>query len=149
MRFGIPRGIPASQQGANLNRQRGNVYTDRGGYQSDAAPPTLPNGKPNPMLLVNYRDQYGRVFPDGPYDRSWQGVQKINPIAALSVGLQAMPNPLQRNRMRVTHINKTNMTSHSIGAGTSLAAFNEQQAQLAAAARPSLMSTIVTKLRGG
>ena len=100
------------------------------------------------MLLTNYRDQYVRVFPDGPYDRSWQGIQKENPVAALSIGKQAIPSPLQSNRMRVSHINLTNHTSHSIGAGPALAAFNENQAQLAAAARPSLLSTIASKIRG-
>jgi hypothetical protein len=145
--FFMPKGIKPEQQGANLNQQRGNVWVDNG-YQSDVAPSVLPTGKPNPMLLVNYRDQYARVFPDGPYDRTWQGVQKNNPIACLSIGKQVMPNPLQRNRMRVTHVNKTNFTSHSIGAGTALAAFNEQQAQLAVNARPSLMSTVMSKLRG-
>lgn len=143
----MPKGIPAAQQGANLNKQRGNIYTNNG-YQSDVVPNVLPDNKPNPMLLVNFRDQYARVFPDGPYDRTWSGVQKNNPIAALSIGKQAMPNPLQRNRARVTHINQTNFTSHSIGAGTALAAFNEQQAAIAAAARPSLMSTVMSKLRG-
>lgn len=146
--FGRSRGIPANQQGANLNAQRGNVWTDNG-YASDVAPHVLPGGQPNPMLLVNYRDQYARVFPDGPYDRSWQGIQKENPIACLSVGKMAIPNPLQRNRMHVPTINKQNYTSHSIGAGTALAAYNSQQAQLAAQARPSLVQTVLGRLRGG
>lgn len=140
--------IAAVQQGAYLNAQRGNVWTDDG-FMSGTMPNTLPNGKPNPLILDHYRDAYGRVFPDGPYDKSWQGIQKINPVAALSIGKQVMPNPLQRARLTLTSIQKTNMTSHSIGAGTALAAFNEQQAQLAAAARPSLMSTVLSKLRGG
>lgn len=148
MAFFFPKAIPPQDQGANLNAQRGNVWTDDG-WESDTRPNQLPSGKPDPMLLTHVQDRYARVFPDGPYDRAWPGVQKINPIAALSIGKQAIPNPLQRNRMRVTHINQTNMTSHSIGAGTALAAFNEQQAQLAASVRPSLMSTVMSKLRGG
>lgn len=148
MHFGIPRAVKASEQGANLNRQRGNVWVDNG-YVSDTVPNPLPTGKPNPMLLTNYRDQYARVFPDGTYDRSWQGIQRINPIAALSIGRQVLPDPYKRNRMRVSHINLTNHTSHSIGAGTALAAFNEQQAALATDVRPSLMSSIVSKLRRG
>lgn len=140
------RRIAAVQQGAYLNAQRGNVWTDNG-FASDTVPNRLPNGKPNPLILDHYRDQYGRVFPDGPYDMSWQGIQKINPIAALSIGKQVLPNPLQRARLTLTSIQKTNMTSHSIGAGTALAAFNEQQAMLAASARPSLMSSISSKLR--
>lgn len=147
MRIGIPRGIPGSQQGANLNKQRGNVWVDNG-YESDTAPNVLPNGHPNPMLLTNYRDQYARVFPDGPYDRAWQGIQKINPIAQLSIGRQVMPNPYHRNRMAVPHIHLTNAATHSVGAGTALAAFNEQQAQLAANARPSIVSTLLSRLRG-
>ena len=139
--------IPPNQQGAWLNAQRGNVWTNNG-WGSDTHPNAIPNGKPNPLIRTNFQDQYARVFPDGPYDRSWQGVQKINPIAALSVGKQVMPNPYQRVRMRVPNINTNNPTSHSIGAGTALAAFNQQQAALAAQARPSLVDTLVGKLRG-
>lgn len=146
MRIGFPRGVQ-DRQGEELNRQRGNVWVNNG-YESDVHPDVLPNGHPNPLLLVHYRDQYARVPPDGPFDRSWQGIQKINPIASLSIGRQVMPNPYQRNRMAVPHINLVNKTSHSIGAGTALAAFNEQQAELAANARPSLLSTIASKLRG-
>lgn len=141
------RQIAPQDQGAFLNAQRGNVWTN-GGWGSDTQPNAIPNGKPNPLIRTNFQDQYARVFPDGPYDRSWQGVQKINPIASLSVGKQVMPNPYHRVRMRVPTINNINPTSHSIGAGTALAAFNEQQAALAAQARPSLMSTLVGKLRG-
>lgn len=140
--------IAAAQQGAYLNAQRGNVWTDNG-FESGSAPNRLPSGKPDPLVLDHYRDRYARVFPDGPYSSAWAGVQKINPIAALSIGKQVLNNPLQTTRMTLTSIQKTNMTTHSIGAGTALAAFNEQQAQLAASARPSLMSTIATKLRGG
>lgn len=141
------RQIPPDQQGAFLNAQRGNVWT-RNGWASDTQPNAIPNGKPNPLILTGYQDQYARVFPDGPYDRSWQGIQKINPIASLSIGKQMMPNPYQRVRMRVPTINTNNPTSHSIGAGTALAAFNEQQAAIAAQARPSLLSTLAGKLRG-
>jgi hypothetical protein len=140
--------IAAVQQGAYLNAQRGNVWTNDG-YGSDTTPNHLPNGKPNPLILTNHQDQYGRVFPDGPYDRTWQGIQKINPVSSLSIGKQALPNPLQNARMTLTSIQQTNPTSHSIGAGTALAAFNEQQATLASTARPSLLSTIASKLRGG
>lgn len=147
MGFMMPKGIPATDQGANLNKQRGNLWVDNG-YVSDVVPSPIPNGKPNPMLLVNYRDQYARVFPDGPFDMSWDGIQKINPIAALSVGKMVIPNPLFRNRMRLPVINRSNPTSHSIGAGTALAAFNEQQAQLAASVRPSLFSQVFSRLRG-
>lgn len=141
------RGIAATMQGANLNALRGNVWTDDG-WGTDIRPNAIPNGKPNPLVLTNVQDQYARVFPDGPYDRSWQGVQKINPVAAMSVGKQVIPNPYTRNRMRVPTINNRNPTSHSIGAGTALAAFNQQQAALAATARPSLLSTLAGKLRG-
>lgn len=147
MRFFMPKGLPPSQQGANLNAQRGNVWV-KNGYESDTVPDVLPNDHPNPLILDHYRDQYARVPPDGPYDRTWQGVQKDNPIATLSIGRQVMPNPYHRNRMRVPHIGQTNFTSHSIGAGTALAAFNEQQAALAASVRPSIMSTLLSRLRG-
>ena len=122
-----------------LNQQRGNVWTDNG-YADDL---NLP-----PYLLVNYRDRYRRVFPDGPYDRSWQGVQKINPISALSVGRQAIPNPLQSQSLRIPRTNWNNPTSHSIGAGTALAAYNVQQEALAQQVRPGILSTIVGRLRG-
>lgn len=138
--------VPADQQGANLNAQRGNMWTNDG-YASDSTPDPL-NPHPIPWRFTAYREQYRRVFPDGPYDRSWQGVQKENPIAALSVGKMAIPNPLQRQRMHVPTINKTNFTSHSIGAGTALAAYNQQQQQLAAQARPPLLQTILGRLRG-
>lgn len=128
-----------SEQAQLLNQQRGNVWTDNG-YASDTQLP--------PWLLTNYRDRYRRVFPDGPYDRSWQGVQKINPIASLSVGRQAIPNPLHRNALRVQRTLWNNPTSHSVGAGTALAAYNQQQEALAAQARPSVLKTIVGRLRG-
>lgn len=141
------RQVRPQDQGANLNAQRGNIWTNDG-YQSDSSPHTIPNNKPNPRRFTAYQEQYARVFPDGPYDRAWEGVQKINPVASLSIGKQVLPNPLQRARLTLTSIQQTNMTSHSIGAGTALAAFNEQQAALAATARPSLMSTVLSKLRG-
>lgn len=139
------RRIAAAQQGAYLNAQRGNVWTSNG-FESGTAPNRL-SAKPDPMVLDHYRDRYARVYPDGPYDRSWQGVQRINPIAALSIGKQVLNNPLQTARMRLTSIQRDNMTAHSIGAGTALAAVNEQQAALAATARPSLASQIGAKLR--
>lgn len=131
-------------RGATPNRQIEDFYRERGNVWEDVAYATSP-------VITHPNDIYLRVNPDGPFDMSWQGVQKINPIAELSRSSQwaTIPNPLQRQALHVSHLQKDTVAHRSIGAGTALAAANQEAYDRSAIPQPGLLATILGRLRGG
>ena len=130
-------------RGGTPNRQIEDFYRERGNVWEDVAFTTSP-------VRTHPNDIYLRVFPDGTFDRSWQGIQKDNPVAQLSRGSQwaTIPNPLQRNQLRVSHLQKETVAHRSIGAGTALAEANQEAYERQAIPQPGLLATILGRLRG-
>jgi len=127
-----------AQQARIAAQQRGDIQTKQG-YTSFPWD-THPN------------DRYVRVFPDGPYDQQWAGIQKNNLIS--QVGTQRAstygdePMYLQEVRQHSGTVQSVNWAAYSAGAGPARiaaqqAAYAQQQAQ-----PPSLLSTFMARLRG-
>lgn len=123
------------QQAQMLLDERGDVWTNIGYTQPQAMIP-----------VANYR--YRRVFPDGPYDQAWQGIQKNNPIADVYTGRPEIPNPYQRNRMALAPILKNNPAAFSVGAGPALYQAQDEFQAVQDSQRPTLLQTILSKLKG-
>lgn len=95
-------------------------------------------------------DAYVRVFPDGPYDRQWAGIQKINLIS--SVGTQRAsvygdePVYIQQLRQYSGTVQAVNQAAYSQGAGPAVLAAQEQ-AMAQSSNPPPLWTSILARLR--
>lgn len=130
-------------RGGTPNAQVEQFYRERGNVWEDVAYSTSTD-------ITHPNDRYLRVFPDGTFDRSWQGVQKINPIARAARGYQwaTIPNPLQTTRLRTGHLQKETAAHRSVGAGTALAEANTEAYERQAIPQAGLLATILGRLRG-
>lgn len=124
------------QQAQMLLDARGDVWTNIGYTQPEAMIP-----------IANYR--YRRVFPDGPFDQAWQGIQKNNPISDVYTGYAEIPNPYQRNRMKTSRILQNNPAAYSVGAGPALYQAQDEYQAVQDSQQPGLLQTILSKLKGG
>jgi hypothetical protein len=116
-------------------RERGTIWTNVG-YQS------MP-------IVIHPNDEYIRVFPDGPYDQAWQGVQKVDPIADVDTTYMEIPNPYYNEMELLPRVQYVNPTSVSVGAGPAVIEGWEEQDELAmAGSQPGLLATIMSRLRG-
>ena len=124
------------QQAQMLIDQRGDKWTNIGYTQPVSMIP-----------VANYL--YRRVAPDGPYSQAWQGIQRNNPVSDIYTGRPEIPNPYQRNRMVLPPTLKNNPAAYSVGAGPALYAAQDQLAAVQDSQRPSLLQTVLAKLKGG
>lgn len=98
-------------------------------------------------------DQYRRVFPDGPFDRAWEGVQKINEMSKVGTARASFYNPNIevwnfQTKAQYTSIQRNNQASHSFGAGPASIAAQDQEYQQTGTP-PSFMSMMMARIRGG
>jgi hypothetical protein len=100
-------------------------------------------------INIHPNDTYLRVFPDGEYDQAWQGVQKIEPIAAMGTNHMDIPNPYYREKADLTSIQYINPASDSIGAGPALIAAQEQDYVASQTENPSFVRAVLARLTGG
>lgn len=120
--------------------QRGNVVTTQ---TLESAPwDTHPN------------DLRKRVAPDGPYDQSWAGIQKVNPVAGVGIHYaQFAWSPLRSQRANYGNILKNNPTPTFFGSGPAVQV-PQQQANLdayqaSANRQPGLLQSILRRFTGG
>jgi hypothetical protein len=98
-------------------------------------------------------DQYRRVFPDGPFDRAWEGVQKINLMSSVGTARSSFYDPNVpvfnfETKSQYGRVQQNNQASHSFGAGPASIAAQEQEYQQTGVP-PSFLSMVMQRLRGG
>lgn len=131
-----PRQATPGEQAAVLVRDRGVIQSQRGYniFPWD----THPN------------DAYRRVFPDGPFDRAWEGIQRCNEISKVGMLRASIYNPdipvfnfEEKSQLpRVTR----NYGFHFGGGPASIAA-QEQEFQQTGQP-PSFVRMVIGRLRG-
>ena len=127
-------------------QQAQTLIRDRGTIQS-------PIGYSQFPWNIHPVDRYRRVMPDGPFDRAWEGVQKINLISSVGMRRASFYNPNIpvfnfELKEQYPRIQSNNQASHSFGAGPGSIAAQEQQYQQSGVA-PSFMQMVLSRLRGG
>lgn len=97
-------------------------------------------------------DRFRRVYADGPFDRAWEGVQKINEMSKVGTARASFYNPNIpvfnfETKAQYTSIQKNNLASRSFGGGpASIAAQEQEYAQ--SGQPPSFMGMVLSRLRG-
>lgn len=135
------RRLTPSEQAAIVLRERGVIAT-KVGYV-----PFPWNTRPV--------DRYIRVVPEGPFDRAWEGVQRVNELSKVGMLRASMYGtlpvmPMQTTRVKSTRFQRNNAAAFAFGAGP--AAAGEQQAYAEAyanqTASPGPLTMFLRRLRG-
>jgi hypothetical protein len=122
------------------------LVDDRGTVQSPVGYTQFPwNIHPN--------DRYRRVFPDGPFDRAWEGVQKINLMSSVGTRRASFYDPNIpvfnfETKKQYPRVQWNNQASHSFGGGPASIAAQEQEYQQTGQP-PSFLGMVMSRLRGG
>jgi hypothetical protein len=143
----MARRLSPSQQAKLAANQRGIIQTKRG-FTSQP-------------VQIHPNDRYVRVFPDGPFDEAWEGVQKIvggimpgtHRMGGMwdprdGMGQYATRNYLQGTLTQSGTISNNNAASRSVGAGPASYAAQAQAYAAQQNASPGLLSLLVNKLKG-
>lgn len=99
---------------------------------------------------IHPNDTYRRVFPDGPFDRAWEGVQKVNEISSVGMLRASIYNPNIPvfNFEQREHTPRTNRnTLFGFGGGPASIAAQEQEYQQTGVP-PSFLKMVLGRLRG-
>lgn len=149
----VVRGHPTNKERTNVRRglnkasptrQAQVLVRDRGTIQSPFGYGVFPwNTHPN--------DTYRRVFPDGPFDRAWEGVQKINLISSVGMLRASIYDPNVpvfnfEDKSQLPRIERVH--GFTFGGGPASIAAQEQEYQQTGQA-PSFLRMVIGRLRGG
>jgi hypothetical protein len=98
-------------------------------------------------------DQRVRVFADGPFDRAWEGVQKVNLITSVGVLRAARYDPNSpvfnfETKQQTPRVQQNNWAAFSFGGGPASIAAQEQAYQESGQSQ-SFLSMVLGRLRGG
>lgn len=121
------------------------LIRDRGTIQSPIGYTSFP-------WAIHPNDRYRRVFPDGPFDRAWEGVQKVNLMSSVGTARASFYNPdipvfNFETKAQYGRIQSNNQASHSFGAGPASIAAQEQEFQQTGIP-PSFLRMVMARLSG-